>query len=338
MFKKRLCTALAIGLVASGCMMLSGCIEKPVQPIAEQKLEQVKVVLDYTPNTNHTGLYVALAHEYFKEEGLDVIIEQPGEDGADALVAQGSADFGVSYQDIMANYLGSKNPLPVVAIGAILQHNTSGIMSAKSSDITRPKDMQNHSYATWNIPVEQAILKTVVTKDGADFSKVEMVPYNTFDEVQALEQRDFDSVWVYEGWACQNAKLKNFAYNYFAFKDTDPVFDYYTPVLITSQNVLDTRSDVAQKFMRAVKKGYEFAAKNPEQAGTILCEQVPELDKDLVALSQKFLSPLYLDDNGVWGTIDEVRWNNFYTWMNSEKLTEETLGYNAGLNTSLCNQ
>lgn len=317
--------ALALGSL----VMLTGCGR--TTEVNDSSIKPVELVLDYTPNTNHTGIYVAIEKGYFKDAGFDVSVVQPPEDGADGLVASGKAQYGVAYQDMMANYLGSDNPLPVSAIAAVLQHNTSGIMSAKDSNITRPRDIEGHSYATWNMTTEQAIVKHVVETDGGNWSKVELIPANGNDGVSCLKAHEYDCVWEYEGWAVQNAKLKDFAYNYFAFKDIDPVLDYYTPVIIVNNDYLANNPEDVAKFKEALAKGYKFAAQNPEEAADILVKQVPELDHDLVVLSQKYLASEYLDDNGEFGTIDATRWNNFYKWMNDNKLVEKDIPLNAGL-------
>ncbi len=166
---------------------------------ASGDLAKISFVLDYTPNTNHTGIYVAQAKGYFADEGLDVEIVQPPEDGADALIGAGGAQMGVSYQDVMANSFSSDQPMPYTAVAAIIQHNTSGIMSRAADGITRPKLMENHTYATWDMPVEQATIKDVVEADGGDYSKINLVPYNVDDEVSGLKANMFDTVWVYEG-------------------------------------------------------------------------------------------------------------------------------------------
>ena len=164
-------------------------------------------VLDYTPNTNHSGIYVAIAKGYYADENLDVEVVQPPEDGADALVGTGKAQVGMSYQDVMANYLGSDDQLPVTAIAATIQHNTSGIMSRAGEGIDRPKGMEGKRYGTWDQDVEKAMVKSVVETDGGDFSKVQLVPSG--DEVSGLKSNQFDCVWGYEGWGLQNAKLQD---------------------------------------------------------------------------------------------------------------------------------
>ena len=39
----------------------------------------INLVLDWTPNTNHLGFYVAQAKGYYKEANLTVEIQQPGD-------------------------------------------------------------------------------------------------------------------------------------------------------------------------------------------------------------------------------------------------------------------
>ena len=138
--------------------------------------EKIRVVLDWLPNTNHTGIYVAKDKGYFSEEGLEVEIVQPPEGGALTLLASGDAQFGISFQEEIAAALTAEDALPVKAVAAIIQHNTSGIISLKENGIESPKGMEGKKYATWSMPIEQAIIKNVITKDGGDFTKIVMIP------------------------------------------------------------------------------------------------------------------------------------------------------------------
>ena len=170
---------MVLSLVACGNIKQDG--EKDIKD-----LEEITFVLDWTPNTNHTGLYVAQEKGYFEEAGLKVNIVQPPEDGAEVLVASGKAEFGVSFQDSMAPALVGKDALPITAVASVIQHNTSGIISRKGEGMDTPKGMEGHNYATWNGPIELATLKQVVEKDGGDFSKVDtndankIIPQNVF--------------------------------------------------------------------------------------------------------------------------------------------------------------
>lgn len=159
--------------------------------------KKITVVLDWTPNTNHTGLYVAKAEGYFQEAGLEVEIVQPPEDGAEALVASGKAQFGISFQDSMMPAVTGADALPIEAVAAVLQHNTSGIVSRKGEGIDTPKGLEGKKYATWDLDIEKATLKQVVEKDGGDFSKVELIPSTVTDEVSALKSKSVDAIWIF---------------------------------------------------------------------------------------------------------------------------------------------
>ena len=82
--------------------------------------------------------------------------------------------------------------------------------------------------------------------------------------------------------------------------------------------------------MRAAKKGYEFAAANPADAAEILCDQVPELDPDLIALAQESISPEYISDADSWGVINPERWARFYQWLNDNDLVANKFDAAAG--------
>ena len=295
-----------------------------------EDLEKITFVLDWTPNTNHTGLYVAKEKGYFEKEGLDVGIVQPPEDGADALVASGKAQFGVSFQDSMAPGVAGDNALPNTAVAALIQHNTSGIISRKGEGMERPKGLEGKKYATWDAPIEKAMMQNVVEKDGGDFSKVELIPSTVTDEVSALKSKSVDAIWIFYAWAGVATEVADLETDYFAFKDINPVFDYYTPVVIANNDFLEEKPDTAKAFLQALKQGYEDAIADPDEAASILLEASPELDEELVKASQEYLKDQYKADVKQWGYIDPARWNAFYGWLNENGLSEAELPENAG--------
>lgn len=323
----------AVLLCVSMVFSMAACGEKPAEKegeTAKKEQEKITFVLDWTPNTNHTGLYVAQNQGYFEEEGLEVEIVQPPEDGADALVASGKAQFGVSFQDSMAPGVAGENALPTTAVAALVQHNTSGIISRKGEGMDTPKGMEGKKYATWDAPVEKAMVKNVVEQDGGDFSKVEMIPSTVTDEVSALKSKSVDSIWVFYAWAGVATEVAGLETDYFAFKDMNPVFDYYTPVVIANNSFLEEKPETAKAFLKALKKGYEFAIEKPEEAAKILCEASPELDEKLVLASQEYLKDEYKAEVEQWGYIDPARWNAFYQWLNDNGLAETEIPENAG--------
>ena len=327
--KKMMSLLLAAVLVIG---MLTGCgaSENTAESADKKDLEKITFVLDWTPNTNHTGLYVAQELGYFEEAGLEVEIVQPPEDGAVVLVASGKAQFGVSFQDSLAPAFVEGEAIPVTAVASVIQHNTSGIISRAGEGMDTPKGMEGHSYATWNGSIELATVQKVMEADGGDYSKLELIPSTVTDEVSALKTNSVDSIWIFYGWAGVKTELENLATDYFAFADIDPVFDYYTPVIVAGNQFLEENPETAKAFLSALSKGYEFAMEKPEEAADILCAAAPELDKELVVASQKYLADQYKADAPYWGYMDENRWNNFYQWVNDHELVEGKVMLDAG--------
>ncbi|MGL5257993.1 MAG: ABC transporter substrate-binding protein [Proteocatella sp.] len=318
-----------LSLVMSAMLVISlvGCQSNQAsnEGEASKELQKISFVLDWTPNTNHTGIYTALEKGYYKEAGLDVEIIQPPEDGALGALGSGNAQFGVDFQESLAVALTSENPIPVTAVAAIIDHNTSGIISLKEKGIDDFSKLEGKTYATWDMPSEKAILKQVMTDAGATYDKLNMVP-NSGADALSLMQTDVDALWVYEGWDVMMAQLEGIEYNYLPFAEKSPVLDFYTPVIVANNEFLETNPESAKAFMQATAKGYEFAIENPSEAADILVKHVPELSKELVQKSQEFLSAQYKAEKTQWGIIDESRWSAFYDWMYDQKLIPEKLG------------
>lgn len=321
--------AMALTLAVAMLLSLAGCGGSQDDGQNGGASEKITFVLDWTPNTNHTGLYAALANGYYEEQGLDVEIVQPVEDGAAMMVASGTAQFGIACQDTMAPSLIGDDALPIQAVAAILQHNTSGIISLKETGIDRPANMAGHNYATWQMPVEQAMIKTIVEGDGGVFEDVEMIPSTAYDVITAL-QSGIDAVWVFYGWDGVATSLKGMETNWLDFGQLNPAFDYYTPVIIGNNTFLEENGETAKKFLAATAKGYEFAIEHPQEAADILLKAAPELDEEIVRASQQWLCDQYKAEEERWGYIDPARWNRFYQWLTDNELMEEAIAPGTG--------
>ena len=281
----------------------------------ESPSKKISIVLDWTPNTNHTGLFVAKELGYFKEEGLEnVEIVQPPEGSTTALIGAGGAQFGISFQDTLAKSFSSDSPVPVTAVAAIISHNTSGIISVKDKGIDSPKKLEGHKYATWDDEIEKAILKKIITDDGGDFKKVKMIPNTVTDVVTALKT-DIDAVWVYYAWDGIATELAGLQTNFLNFADYGKELDYYSPVIIANNDYLKKNPEEAKKVLKAIKKGYEYSIKNPKEAAKILVKNAPELKLELVTASQEWLASKYTSYATEWGVIDQKRWDLFYEWL-----------------------
>jgi ABC-type nitrate/sulfonate/bicarbonate transport systems, periplasmic components len=279
---------------------------------SDKPLENVRVVLDWSPNTNHTGLYVARDRGFFAEQGLEVEIIQPGEAGADQMVASGEVEFGVSYQEAVT--LARTNDVPIVSIAAVIQHNTSGFASPAEKNIKTPKDFEGKKYGGWGSPVEEAVIDSIMQEDGGDVGKVEFVNVGDTDFFTAVK-RDVDFFWIFYGWTGIEAELRGEALNMVWLTDYSEKLDYYTPVLATSEKLIREKPDLVKKFVAGAAAGYKFAIDNPEEAADVLIAAEPDLNAELVKASQKWLGAKYQDDAPRWGEQKLEVWKNYAEWM-----------------------
>ncbi len=300
----------------------SGEQGSPEGSTENETLRDIKVVLDWTPNTNHTGLYAAVDRGYFKEEGLNVEIIQPGQAGADTMVASGEVPFGVSYQEGVTQ--ARTQGVPIVSIAAVIQHNTSGFAAPADRNIKSPKDFEGKTYGGWGSPIDSAVLDTIMSLEGSDVEKVKNVNMGDADFFTATK-RDIDFAWIFYAWTGIEAELRGEPIDMFYVKDYSEKLDYYTPVLISNEKTISEDPELVKAFMRATTKGYEYTIEHPEEAAGILSAAVPDLDKDLVLASQKWLSPKYQDDATRWGEQKAEVWQNYSDWMVEHKLLDKPL-------------
>ena len=294
-----------------------------------KELKKITFCLDWTPNTNHTGIYAAQALGYFEEAGLDVSIVQPPENGAVLMCAAGQAEFAVDAQDTMAASLDLDEPLGVTAVAALIQHNTSGIISRAGDGISSPKGLAGKVYSTWESPIEMAMIRYCMEQEGASFDDVKLIPNDITDEPAALAAHQTDAVWVFYGWSGVNSEVEGVDCDYWNFSDIAPELDYYTPVLLANNEFLEKEPETAKAFLEAARRGYEYAVENPKEAADMLIEgdSTGSLkgSEELVYASQEWLSAKYIDDAQQWGVFDPERGDAFYGWLYENELTSHDL-------------
>lgn len=327
---QRMCftRGLMLMLILMTTLTLSACGSKGQE--AEQGTDNnkpkekrdVKLMLDWMPNTNHTGLYVAQEKGFYEEEGLNVKIVQHSTGVPDALIASGTVQFGVSTQESIT--MARLQNVPIVSIGAIIQRNTSGFAAPKSKDIKSPKNFEGKTYGGWGSPVEETIIRTIMDKDGGDYSKLKSVNMGTADYFTAVK-KDIDFAWIYYAWTGIEAKLRNEPIDMLYVNQYSKDLDCYTPVLSTSEKLIKEDPELVKAFMRATTKGYQYAIDNPEDSANILLQFVPDLNKELVLASQKWLSPKYKDDAPRWGKQKREVWANYMNWLVENKLMEKSI-------------
>jgi ABC-type nitrate/sulfonate/bicarbonate transport system substrate-binding protein len=313
-----------IAVIAATALYTLSCTPGKSSKDQEQELHKIRVILDWVPNTNHTGIYAAQSLGYFMEEGLEVEIIQPSEGGSADLVAAGQGDFGISYQEEVTYARTADSTLPIVAVAAIIQHNTSGFASPVQKNIKSPADFENKKYGGWGSPMEEAILKGLMEKYGADFKKLKIVNTGAADFFTSVT-KDVDFSWIYYGWDGVASEVKNFEINFMLLQELDSRLDFYTPVIISSEETVKKNPELVKKFLRSVQKGYIYAVDNPDSAAEILIYAVPEIDGSIVKASQKYLAGQYIAESEKWGEMQLSIWRTFSDWMYENNLIENRL-------------
>ena len=281
-------------------------------PVAKAK---VSIALDWVPNTNHTGIFVAQQKGWFADENLEVTILPYAQGNApDVQVGAAKADFGISFEEAVTQARAAGRP--VTSLAAIIQKNTSAFVSLKDSGLDRPAKLEGKRYAGFGAPFEQPVIEAAMSCDKAASTKFENVTANTFG-FQALLAKQADFVWIFMGWEGIAAKRQNVELNVMPPVDFC-IPNYYSPVIITNETMIKEKPDVVRRFMRAVSKGYELAIGNPEEAADLLIKaNAPGTfpDPNLVKDSAKWLAPKYKEGKQRWGEQDLQVWTDYPRFM-----------------------
>ncbi len=286
-------------------------------------LTPITLMLNWTPNAHHAGIYIAKANGWYADAGLDVKIVEPAEAGTEAVVAAGKAQFGVSQAEsvIPARAQG----LPLVSIATILPHDDSSLMALASTGITRPRDLSGKTYGAFGGTLEKALIDQLVSCDGGDPTTIKFVDVGNVDYVAGMEQGRYDFVWVFEGWdALRSRDILHKQINTIKFIDyTKCIPDWYTPLIITNEAEIKDHPDVVKAFLAATARGYQEAIAHPDEAASALLKLAPELDPALVKDATQYYASRFADAGQPWGVQDPKIWQGFESFLEQKQVIDQ---------------
>ncbi len=324
----RLRIALPLLLVATlGAVGLTACGDDDDD--AAGALKSVTLMLNWTPNTQHSGIYLAIEKGYYRDAGLDLTIVEPAAGGVEQVIGAGKAEFGISAQEYVVP--ARAEGVPILSIAAILQHNDSSLMALKKSGIKRPKDLEGKTYGGFGGPLEIELISKLVACDGGDPKKVKFAEVGNVDYLVGMEQGQYDLVWVFEGWDVLRAnEVEGKKVTTILFKDWFTCIpDWYTPVFITSESFAKASPEVVKKFIAATAKGYDLAGTDAKAAAAALLKASPESDKKLVEASAAYHVAKYVDKGRAWGTQDLAIWEAFVKFLRDAKIVDKDVDVQA---------
>lgn len=302
-----------------------GSEEKKPSSDASDELEKVTLMLDWYPNAIHSYLYVAKEKGYFAEEDLDVEFQFPANPTDPlTLAAAGKITMGMYYQPdvIMAK---ANEDIPIKAIAAIVQEPLNHLVFRDDEPIRSPKELEGKKVGYPGIPINEALVKTMMEADGADYNNVEMINVE-FELGSSLISEQVDAVsGMFVNHEVPLLTSEGYDVSYINPVDYD-VPTYYEVVAVTSEETWEKEQETIEAFWRAARKGYDFMIENKEEALQILLDHQDEanfpLDKGVETESLNILLPKMETEAG-FGTQTQASWEDTANWLKKFGLIEE---------------
>lgn len=291
--------------------------------------KRIRLALDWTPNTIHTGFYIAQQKGLYEDAGLDVEIITPDVDDYKISPAkrleEGLADIAIVPSESIISFRTKANPAPIVAVATILAKDASAIVTLQQSGIERPAQLDDKIYASYKARFEDQIVQQLVKNDGGK-GEVKLVYPERLGIWETLLAGSADATWVFLPWEGVEARLKGVQLNVFQLQDYGIPYGY-SPVIAVNEGFVKKKK--LRKFIRATAKGYKFAKNNPLEAAQMLIEAAQHPDLQNIALveqSQVFIAQYYFNEDGKWGIMKNKVWKEFTKWLIAREILRDAQG------------
>ena len=297
---------------------LAGCGGDGAEPGAP---EGATLVLDFTPNAIHTGIYAGLARGYYREEGIDLEVQPPGESSdAPKLLAAGKVEFAIL--DIQDLAIARDRGIDVVGIAPIVVRPLAAVIARADGPVRRPRDLEGRRVGVTGLPSDDAVVNTEVEADGGDPAKVEKV-MTGFNAVPALAAGKVDAVTGF--WGSEAVALQRQGVPVRVFKaDEYGAPSYPELVLVTSRQMLEEDPELVDLLHRATRRGYAFTGHHPKAAMDDLIAAHPELDRaEQAAQLRAMRSPLHP------GALEPPRLREWAAWALRHGIVEKPIDVEA---------
>ncbi len=290
-------------------------------------MEKLTLALDWTPNINHIGFFVALEKDFYENRGINVSIIHPGTDDYSVTPAKkvelGKADFALCPTESIISYRTKSKPANLIAVAAVLQEDLSAIVVKEKSGIQSPKNLDTRTYASYEARYEDKIVKQMIRNDGGQ-GNIEIAYPKKLGIWDAFLEGIYDSTWVFTNW--EGVATRNLEADLRYFKMKDYAIPYsYSPVIAARESEVTDKSESYRAFIEGSRQGFEFCKSNRKEAVEILSRQVPKTDAhiDLRAALDQTIPALDEDDN--WGRMDRNRIQEFLDFIYENKMENKIL-------------
>lgn len=291
-------------------------------------MKSLKIALDWTPNINHIGFYVAKELGFYTEEGIELELLNPKADNYSQTPGKklelDIADFAIAPFETVISLNNKANKINAVAIFAILQEDLSSIVSLKSANILNPKDLEGKIYASYQARYEDHIVKQMVKNDGGTGDLIISYPeklgiWNTLLEGKA------DATWIFDNWEGVEAQTKQIDLTKFYLKDYGIPYGY-SPVIVTKKENLERDKTTYKAFIKATQKGFLHVVNYQNEAAAILKKYITEEDQINIDLLKAIsLTAPFLGSADFCGKMKPERVKLFVDWLVSNQLEDKII-------------
>lgn len=285
-------------------------------------MKKIKLALDWTPNINHIGFFVAKEKGFYKENDLKVEFLTPDLD--DYLITPAKkvemniSDFGLCPTESLISFRTKKNPFILKGLMTIFQEDVSAIATVESNNILRPKHLDGRSYASYKARYEDKIVKKMIINDGGKGNLKIFYPkrlgiWNT------LIENKYDSTWIFINWEGVEASKKNIDLELYKMSDFGIPYSY-SPILFSSSDYINNNSNTVKKFIESSRKGYTYCYENMDEAVSILNKFVPITDKGIDLIECLKISIDHFGSKENFGKIDLKKIDIFLKWLKDNNI------------------
>jgi NitT/TauT family transport system substrate-binding protein/putative hydroxymethylpyrimidine transport system substrate-binding protein len=297
-------------LAAVVACALVACDDDGAEPGASR---EATLVLDFTPNAVHAGIYAALQRGWFEEAGVELTVREPGEStDAPKLLEAGRTEFAVL--DINDWGIARDRGLDLVPVAALVQVPLAAVIAADRAAVRRPRDLEGRVVGVTGLPSDDAVLDAIVRGDGGDPGAVERRVIG-FDSVAALSARRVDAATAF--WNAEGVALRQLGVPTREFRVGDDTGPFPELLVVATRELAESEPQLAKSVRVGVERGYELAARDPDAALGELLAAVPGLERDVQGAQMDALTAAEAFTAGVApGIVDGLRLRNWHRFAN----------------------
>ncbi len=286
------------------------------------------LALDWTPNTNHIGCIIAKELGFYQAQGIDLQLLSPAQDNYQVTpgkkLALGLADFAIAPFETVISLNNKPDRVNAVAIFALLQEDLSSIACLAETGIGSPKNLDGKTYASYKARYEDAIVKQMVIQDGGQ-GQLNLIYPDKLGIWNTLLTQQAHATWIFDNWEGVAAEHQKVVLNKFRLSDFGIPYGY-SPVMLTTQEKLQSHAVVYKSFVQATKQGYLYAQQNLKEASDILAKYVPAHELETISIYQSLqMTAPYFGTAETCGQMKDERVMAFLQWLVDHQLEQPAI-------------